>query len=64
VTAPPFKPKLTPRQLRRGYIGDLLVFVYYRMPRLDNQIVIAADFTSGSEGGEYAVKRFKADPDA
>jgi phage repressor protein C with HTH and peptisase S24 domain/SAM-dependent methyltransferase len=45
------------------HIGDLLVFEYHRTPRLNNQIVIAANFTSGAEGGEYAVKRFKADPD-
>ncbi|MEI7900886.1 MAG: S24 family peptidase [bacterium] len=44
------------------HIGDLLVFEYHRTPRQDNQIVIAADFTSGSEGGAYAVKRFKTDP--
>ncbi len=41
-------------------IGDLLVFDYHRTPRRDGQIVIAADFTSGS--GEYAVKRYKEDP--
>jgi len=41
-------------------IGDLLVFDYHRTPRKDGQIVIAADFTSGS--GEYAVKRYKEDP--
>ena len=34
-------------------IGDRLVFEYHRTPRLDNQIVIAADFTSGSEGGAH-----------
>lgn len=42
------------------HIGDWLVFEYHRTPRRDGQIVIAADFTSGS--GEYAVKRFKAHP--
>jgi len=40
-------------------VGDLLVFDYHRTPRIDGQIVIAADFTSGS--GEYAVKRYKED---
>ena len=40
------------------HIGDLLVFEYHRTPRLDNQIVIAADFTSGSESGEYGDKSF------
>lgn len=43
-------------------IGDLLVFEYHRTPRQDRQIVIAADFTSGGSGGEYAVKRYKVDP--
>lgn len=42
-------------------IGDLLVFEYHRTPRQDRQIVIAADFTAGAEGGEYGIKRFKAD---
>lgn len=41
------------------HLGDLLVFEYHRTPRQDGQIVIAANFTTG---GEYAVKRFKADP--
>lgn len=41
-------------------VGDLLVFDYHRTPRRDGQIVIAADFTSGS--GDYAVKRFKEHP--
>lgn len=45
------------------HIGDLLVFEYHRTPRQDGQIVIAADFTDGSEGGEYAVKRLKSDSD-
>jgi SOS-response transcriptional repressor LexA/SAM-dependent methyltransferase len=41
-------------------VGDLLVFDYHRTPRKDGQIVIAADFTSGS--GDYAVKRYKENP--
>ncbi len=41
------------------HLGDLLVFEYHRTPRQDGQIVIAANFATG---GEYAVKRFKADP--
>jgi SOS-response transcriptional repressor LexA len=41
-------------------VGDLLAFEYHRTPRRENQIVIAADFTSGN--GEYAVKRYKEHP--
>ena len=41
------------------HIGDLLVFEYHRTPRQNGQIVLAADF---STDGEYAIKRFQADP--
>jgi SAM-dependent methyltransferase/SOS-response transcriptional repressor LexA len=41
------------------HIGDLLVFEYHRTPRQNGQIVLAADF---STGGEYAIKRYQADP--
>ncbi|MBF0498676.1 MAG: methyltransferase domain-containing protein [Candidatus Riflebacteria bacterium] len=41
-------------------IGELLVFEYHRSPGKDGEIVLAASFSAGSDTGEYAIKRFRA----
>jgi phage repressor protein C with HTH and peptisase S24 domain len=43
--------------------GDLVVFEYHRTLREAGRIVIVADFQGGTETGEYAVKRLKAEAD-
>jgi phage repressor protein C with HTH and peptisase S24 domain len=41
--------------------GDFVVFEYHRAIREAGRIVIVADFQGGTEAGECAVKRLKAD---